>query len=222
MTGKLFIVSVPIGNYKDITLRALDVLKEVDAVICEEYREGSTILKKLGIEKMDLIQLNEHNEQDESNEIAKELLTGKQYALISDCGTPAFADPGTTLIGQCIEYDIPVVPVPGVSSLMAAISISPVPLDEFHFAGFLPRKKELRKSKFSQLRKLRIPIIIMEAPYRLTRLLEEIVSEFGKNQLITLAYNLTMEGERILHGSISSILKQMKDRKGEFILIIHQ
>lgn len=222
MQGKLFIVSTPIGNFEDITLRALTVLKESDAIICEEYRQGSTILKKLGIEKKDLILLNEHNEEEETARIAQEILLGKNYALISDCGTPAFADPGTDLIRLCIEYSIRVVPVPGVSSLMAAISVSPLPLEEFHFAGFLPRKKELRKQKIFDLKKMRMPIIIMESPYRLTKLLQEIVDSFGGNQLITLAFNLTLDGERILHGTVSEILKKMNDRKGEFVLIIHQ
>jgi 16S rRNA (cytidine1402-2'-O)-methyltransferase len=222
MTGKLFIVATPIGNYRDITLRALDVIKEADAVICEEFRQGSTILKKIGAGKKDLIQLNEHNEDEESQTIATEMLMGKTYALISDCGTPAFADPGTSLVRTCIEYNIPVIPVPGPSSLMAAISVSPLPLETFFFAGFLSRKTEERKQQLLQYRNLQAPLIIMESPYRLEKLLEEISRVFGKGQQITLAYNLTLDGEHVYHDSVAQVLKAVKNKKGEFVLIIHR
>jgi len=220
--GKLYIVSTPIGNYRDITLRALDVLAEVDAVVCEEYRQGSTLLKKLGVHDKELILLNEHNEREYTCIITQELLTGKCYALISDCGTPAFADPGTELIHRCMNYGIQVIPVPGPSSLMTAISISPLPMEEFHFAGFLPRKKEIREQKLRALGKMNIPIILMEAPYRFSKLLTEVISVFGKNKMLTLAYNLTLQDEKILHAPAVEISNAMKDKKGEFILIIHK
>jgi len=222
MTGTLYLVSTPIGNYRDITLRAIDILKQADAVICEEFRQGSTILKKVGVGKKDLIQLNEHNEEEESELIAREILVGKTYALISDCGTPAFADPGTNLVRTCIAYSIPVVPIPGPSSVMTALSLSPLPLEEFYFAGFLPRKTEVRKQHLQRLRNLQVSLVIMESPYRLTKLLDEICRVFGKGQLITLAYNLTMEGERIYHNTAAAIQKAVKNKKGEFVLIVHR
>ena len=221
MKGCLFIVSTPIGNYQDITLRALDVLTEVDAVIIEEYRQGSTLLKKLGIAEKELILLNEHNEKEDSKMIAKELIQGKRYALISDCGTPAFADPGTELIRLSMKNGIPVIPVPGPSSLIAAISLSPLPLEEFYFVGFLPRKKEIRFQKLNTLKKMRIPIILMDAPYRLSRLLSEVIAAFGRACMITLAFNLTLPGEKVLHDTAEHVLQKMKDKKGEFILIVH-
>lgn len=221
VSGRLYIVSTPIGNYRDITLRALDVLSEIDAVVCEEYRQGSTLLKKLGVLDKELILLNEHNESESTHIIAQELMSGKCYALISDCGTPAFADPGTELIHLCIDYGIQVIPVPGPSSLMTAISISPLPMEEFHFAGFLPRKRGVREQKLKTLQKMRIPIILMEAPYRLSKLLSEVIGVFGKNKMLTLAYNLTLPDEKILHASAAQILNDMMDKKGEFILIIH-
>ena len=221
MKGCLFVVSTPIGNYRDITLRALDVLAEVDAIIIEEYRQGSTLLKKLGIAEKELILLNEHNEKEDSKMIAKELIQGKRYALISDCGTPAFADPGTELIRLSMTNGLPVIPVPGPSSLMAAISLSPLPLEEFYFVGFLPRKKEIRFQKLNTLKKMRIPIILMDAPYRLSRLLSEVIAAFGKACMITLAFNLTLPGEKVLHDSAEHVLQKMKDKKGEFILIVH-
>ncbi len=221
MKGCLFIVSTPIGNYRDITLRALDVLAEVDAVIIEEYRQGSTLLKKLGVTEKELILLNEHNEKEGSQMIAEELTQGKRYALISDCGTPAFADPGTELIRRSIANGIPVIPVPGPSSLIAAISLSPLPLDEFYFVGFLPRKKEVRHKKLSALKTMRVPIILMDAPYRLSRLLSEVIAAFGRQRTITLAFNLTLPDEKVMHDTAEHILQKMKDKKGEFILMVH-
>ena len=219
--GSLYIVSTPIGNYRDITLRALDVLKAVDAVVCEEYRQGSTLLKKLELPKKELMLLNEHNEQEMAAEIAQILLNGKDLALISDCGTPAFADPGTHLIQLATEYQIPVIPVPGASSLMTILAVSPLPMEEFYFAGFLPRKSELRKPRLYKLSKMRIPVILMDTPYRLGKLLVEVRQAFGKNRTITLALDLTLSSEKIYHGAVNDIIPQVGNRKSEFMLIVH-
>ena len=219
--GKLFIVATPIGNYGDISLRALETLKLADAVACEEFREGSTLLKKLDVGEKKLMILNEHNNKEGTEEIFQALLTGQTIALVSDCGTPAFADPGTTLIKRCMEYGIPVSSVPGASSLMAAISLSPLPLKEFYFAGFLPREESERREKLSFLKAQKIPIILMDTPYRMGKLLKEISISFGSNRLISLAVDLTMPSESLLHGPVGEVSKKMKDRKGEFILILH-
>ena len=219
--GSLYIVATPIGNYRDITLRALDVLKDADAVICEEYRQGSTLLKKLDIPNKELILLNEHNEAENAAEIAQMLLNGKKLALISDCGTPVFADPGTHLIQLATDYQIPVIPVPGASSLMAILAVSPLPMEEFYFAGFLPRKTEIRNPKLNALSKMRVPVVIMDTPYRLGKLLVEIRQSFGKNRTITLALDLTLESEKIFHGMVGDIIPQVGNRKSEFMLIVH-
>lgn len=219
--GCLFIVSTPIGNHRDITLRAQDVLSEVDAVICEEHRQGSTLLKRLGLQEKELILLNEHNEKESSSIIAEELSLGKRYALISDCGTPAFADPGTELIKICYEKAIQVIPVPGPSSLITAISLSPLPMEEFYFAGFLPKEKEIRHQKLNSFRKMKVPIILMDAPYRLSRLISEVSDSFGKLCMATMAFDLTLPTEIIIHGSLQEIQNKMNDKKGEFILILY-
>jgi 16S rRNA (cytidine1402-2'-O)-methyltransferase len=219
--GKLFIIATPIGNYGDITLRALEVLKSVDAVACEDYRLGSTLLKKLGIGEKNLLIINEHNETEETEEVLKSLISGQSIALISDCGTPAFADPGTSLVKRCLEYGIRVSTLPGASSLMAAISLSPLPLNEFYFAGFLPRGESERREKLNIIKSFRIPIILMDTPYRMVRLLSEIASNFGVNRLITLAIDLTLPAECLLHGQVGEILEKVKGRKSEFILILH-
>jgi 16S rRNA (cytidine1402-2'-O)-methyltransferase len=141
--------------------------------------------------------------------------------LISDCGTPAFADPGALLVQLAMDYEIKVVPVPGASSLMELLSISPEPLKEFYFAGFLPRKEDERKAKLDQLRKMRVPVVLMDTPYRLERMLQDIQNTFGKGRVITLGLNLTMPNEKVIHQPVGEVLKKLKGQKAEFILIVH-
>ena len=149
------------------------------------------------------------------------LLNGETMALISDCGTPAFADPGALLVQLALDYGIKIVPVPGASSLMTLLSISPAPLKEFYFAGFLPRKEDERRRRLDQLRKLRVPVVLMDTPYRLERMLQDVQSTFGKGRMITLGLNLTLPNEKILHQPVGEIIRQLKGQKSEFILIVH-
>ena len=218
--GRLFIVATPIGNPRDITLRALDVLQEVDAVICEEYREGSTLLKKLGIEK-EIILLNEHNEADQAPQVVDRLRQDQSLALISDCGTPVFADPGSTLIRLVIEQGLPVVPIPGPSSLMATLSVLDVKMDRFIYAGFLPREREERRKALKYLRSTRYPIVLMDAPYRLVPLLDDLELVYGPGAVITLAMDLTLPSESIFRGTLNEAKKSLSQRKSEFVLIVH-
>src|SRR5665648_29181 len=167
--GTIYIIATPIGNWEDITIRAINTLKSVDVIICEEFREGTTLIKKLDLPKKELVLLNEHNEKEQVPEIFNRLLMGENFGLISDCGTPVFADPGHYLIEQAAMFNIPVIPIPGVSSLMATLSILNFKLDNFFFAGFLPREKNERKKSLNNLRSLDVPIILMDTPYRLTK-----------------------------------------------------
>jgi 16S rRNA (cytidine1402-2'-O)-methyltransferase len=218
--GHLYIVATPIGNPRDITLRAMDVLQEVDAVICEEYREGSTLLKKLGITK-EIVLLNEHNEAEQAPQIAERLRQNQSIALISDCGTPVFADPGATLIRTLVEEGLPVIPIPGPSSLMAALSVLDFKLDRFIYAGFLPRDRDERRKALKHLRSTRFPIILMDAPYRLFPLLEDLSSVYGAGVSITLAMDLTLPTETIFRGTIGEAQNRLGQRKGEFVMIVH-
>lgn len=223
-SGCLYVVATPIGNLQDITLRALKILQAADAVVCEERKEGSKLLKRLGVTTPELIPLNEHNEKlkgERISEILSLLQQGKNLALISDCGTPVFFDPGALLIRQAVQLNIPVVPVPGPSSLMAALSILDESLDKFIFGGFLPRQPEPRRQELEALDKPGLPIILMDTPYRLNRLLEEITQAYGKGRRITLACDLTLPTELILRGPVQEVHQQVEDRKAEFILIIH-
>ncbi|NMB61628.1 MAG: 16S rRNA (cytidine(1402)-2'-O)-methyltransferase [Chloroflexi bacterium] len=220
-TGKLYIVATPIGNLQDMTLRGIDALKQADRVICEERKIGSTLLKQLAIEKKTLVELNEHNEETLAQELALALAKGEILALISDCGTPAFADPGALLVQYAMEYGVDVIPLPGASSLMALLSVIPVPLKEFYFAGFLPRKEEARRGKFNQLVRMRIPIVIMDTPYRLDRTLQDIQQFFGKGRMVTIGLDLTTVNEKIYHKPVGEIHKVLNGKKAEFILVIH-
>ena len=219
--GTLYIIATPIGNWEDITIRAINTLKSVDVIICEEFREGTTLIKKLDLPKKELVLLNEHNEKEQVPEIFNRLLMGENFGLISDCGTPVFADPGHYLIEQAAMFNIPVIPVPGASSLMATLSILNFKLDKFFFAGFLPREKNERKKSLNDLRSLDVPIILMDTPYRLAKLLEEVAITFGKNRQVTLAVNITMENEQYYRGPVSEVISQLITKKAEFILVVH-
>ena len=219
-TGKLYIVATPIGNPKDITLRALEILKKVDVVICEEYRLGSKLLHQLGVEN-ELITLNEHNEMIEAQNILVRLAKGETMAIISDAGTPVFADPGQHLLELLYQSGIPVSPIPGPASLMAALSLCDFPITRFVFAGFPPRKTELREKFLSDYKSVNAPLILMDTPYRLTKMLEEVQTVFGKNQQILLACDMTLKKEGIYRGTVSEILPKVTGQKREFILILN-
>jgi 16S rRNA (cytidine1402-2'-O)-methyltransferase len=219
-TGKLYIVATPIGNPKDITLRALEILKKVDAVICEEFRQGSRLLHKLEIEN-ELIPLNEHNEEEEAQNIMVKLAKGETMAIISDAGTPVFADPGQHLLELLYQMKIPVSPVPGPASLMAALSLCDFSIERFIFAGFPPRKSEHREGFLAKYRTESVPVILMATPYRLNKLLGEVESIFGKNQDILLACDLTQRKEAIFRGPVSEIIPRVSGQKREFILILN-
>ena len=219
--GTLYIVATPIGNPLDITLRAIEILKNADAVICEDQREGSKLAKSIGIEIKEWIEVNEHNESDSGDFIQEKLLTGTTLALISDCGTPVFSDPGAKIIERALSVGAKVIPIPGASSLMAALSILETPLPKFYFAGFLPRQPNERASMLEYLRKMHVPIILMDTPYRLDAILKDSLKAFGSGKNVVLACNLTLPNETIYRGNLGEISKQAGGKKAEFILIIY-
>ncbi|HPK26472.1 MAG TPA: 16S rRNA (cytidine(1402)-2'-O)-methyltransferase [Anaerolineaceae bacterium] len=217
--GKLYVVATPIGNAGDITTRAIETLAHADVILCEEHRNGSRLLKSLGIAKP-LLELNEHNEAERIQEVLLMLAQGQTLALISDCGTPVFSDPGKKLLQLLYEMNIAVTPLPGASSLMAALSVCPFDLEEFLFIGFLPVKTDQRQKKLSQLKYSNYPLVLMDTPYRMQRLLQEVQQSFGKKQNIFLACDLTMPEEHLYLGPVDEILTKIQNRKAEFILIL--
>ena len=214
-------VSTPIGNLQDISKRALSVLTEVDEVVCEEQRVGSTLLKRLGIDTP-IILLNEHNEIGQTAILLKSLKQGKSLALISDAGTPVFADPGLELVRGAIRLKVSVIPIPGASSLMSALVCSGFSLNEFHFAGFLPRQTGARLDRLKSLREIRTLLIILETPYRLNALLKDLNKIFNVNTRSVLAMNLTQENEDFFRGTLAEMQKHfsLNPFKGEFVLML--
>ncbi len=219
-TGKLYIVATPIGNMGDITLRAIEIMKSVDAVICEELKPGSTLLKKLGITAKELVLLNEHNEAEKAADLLVRLLNGESMALISDCGTPVFSDPGSYLIQLASSSGVEVSPVPGASSLSATLSLLDTKIERFVFAGFLPRDAEQRRRELSRYRGYRMPVVAMDTPYRLAALLEDVAKIFGRGQWVMVAFDLTLPTECVFRGEVGDVMKQVGAKKGEFMLVI--
>ncbi len=221
MKGILYLVATPIGNYDDITLRALKILGEADVLVCEELKMGRRLLAKYKIKK-ELLTLNEHNEEEASEEILQLLLEGKNVALFSDAGTPLFADPGQRLTQLAIASKIKIVPVPGASSIMTALVGSGFNFNQFYYRGWLSPKKEIRKKELLELRKRKELIILLETPYRLKRLLEDVVKYFGANASIVVAFDLTLPTEKFLRGRAKEILAKVEKEnlKGEFVLIL--
>lgn len=222
MNGKLFLVSTPIGNWDDITLRALRILREVDFIICEEFKEARRLLAEYKIEK-ELNSLNEHNEKEVADDILMRILEGKSAALISDCGTPLFSDPGHLLVDLCISQNIQVIPVPGANSLLPALSGSGLDFEKFYYYGWLSPKKEIRQQQLLQIKKINEVIILLDTPYRLKSLLADVVKILGKNIHVVLAYQLTMGNERFHRGSAEEVLSvaEKMNLKGEFVLILN-
>lgn len=221
MAGTLFLVATPIGNYDDITIRALNTLKSVDVVVCEERTEGLRLLRHYGIEKQ-IETLNEHNETASASILIDWLKDGKSLALISDCGTPVFSDPGRVLVERAIQQHIEIVPLPGASSLLPALIVSGFVITEFVFAGFLSPKRERRIHELQLLRKEHRTVVLMDTPYRLTQLIRDVAEVFGESRRVCVAFDLTLSTEKIYHGTAVALyqlfLKEKK--KGEFVVVL--
>jgi 16S rRNA (cytidine1402-2'-O)-methyltransferase len=221
MSGILYLVATPIGNFDDITHRAVHVLKSVDLVVYEERREGERLLRHFNVQKP-VETLNEHNEAAASHNILAHLEAGKSVAIISDCGTPVFLDPGQLLVRKTIERRIKVVPIPGASSLMLALTVSGFPIDQFVFCGLLSPKKEQRRMELRHLMQEKRTVVLMDAPYRLVPVLRDLADVFGTSRRICVAFNLTMRDEQIFHGNAIDLHKQFssKGMKGEFVIVV--
>ena len=218
--GKLYIVSTPIGNKDDISLRAINTIKRCDIVVCEEMKMGALTLKNLNLAK-ELIPLNENNESEMTMEVLNLLRSGKKIALISDAGTPIFADPGQYLLRNAISNDIEVEVVPGASCIMTAIVRSGFDLYEFLYAGFLPRKNEDRDRKLQKIARERRTVVILDTPYRLQALVAA-CAEVMPERKAYLGMNLTMPFETHHYGTFSELNKKFENSKmkSEFVIVM--
>lgn len=221
MKGTLYLVATPIGNFADMTFRAIDVLKQVDLVVYEERKEGGRLLRHFGIEKP-VESLNEHNEAAATFIILDHLKKGKNIAVVSDSGTPVFSDPGQLLVRKAIDDGIKVVPIPGASSLMPALTVSGFSIDQFVFYGWLSPKRPRRVTELQQLKRERRTIVLMDTPYRLLTLLKDISDVFGSSRRLCVAFDLTLPDEEIFHGTAPQLVEKLTklDKKGEFVVVI--
>lgn len=219
MKAKLYIVSTPIGNLKDITLRALEILKEVDFIACEDTRVTSKLLNRYNI-KVELTSLNAVNENKKAVKICDRILKGENCALVSDAGTPSISDPGVRFTSLAIKKNITVIPIPGVTALITALSISGLPTDSFVFEGFLPQKKG-RQKKLKQFADEERTIIIYESTYRIGKLLNEL-NEYMPSRTIAVCRELTKKFEEVWRGKPGEILESLNEKvtKGEFVVVI--
>jgi 16S rRNA (cytidine1402-2'-O)-methyltransferase len=220
MPGTLYLVATPIGNLGDITHRALQVLKDVDLIACEDTRHTRKLLQHYGIATR-TISYHEHNEQQRATELIDLLNQGSDIAVVSDAGTPSISDPGYRLVRAAIENAMPVVPVPGPSALISALVAAGLPTDEFFFAGFLPSRPNARRTRLSELRSVPGTLIFYEAPHRLAATLKDACEILGEREAVV-ARELTKLHEEIKRGLLSELTRHYADAdaRGEIVVLI--
>jgi 16S rRNA (cytidine1402-2'-O)-methyltransferase len=221
MTGTLYIVATPIGNLEDISQRALRTLREVDLIACEDTRHTRVLLNHFDI-KTKTVSYHEHNERARSEQLADEIQAGMNVALVSDAGTPLISDPGFRIVQAAIERDIPVVPVPGATALVAALAASGLPSDQFLFAGFLPARANARRAELEELRTVSGTLIFYEAPHRIAAALKDALEVLGDRRA-AVARELTKIHEEIVRGSLGELIKRFSSDtivRGEIVLVI--
>jgi len=219
MKGKLYLVPTPIGNLKDITLRALEILKEVDIIACEDTRQSLKLLNHFGIKKT-LISYHKHNENGKSSNIIDSLAEGKNIAIISDAGTPGISDPGSVIVEKCIEGGYAFEVLPGATAITTALVYSGLDTTKFIFRGFLPRENKERKPIIEELVNRTETIVLYEAPHRITSTLEDILNILG-NRHGVIARELTKRYEEFIRGSITELIEHLKlnPPKGEIVFL---
>ena len=216
----LYIVATPIGNPQDISLQALEILKRVEIVIGEEPKACKRLLSSLQLGRKELYFINEHSKAEDTAELI-ELIKKQDVALISDCGTPGFCDPGHLVIKAAREKNLKINVAPGASSLMYLLSLSSQRIDEFYFLGFPPAKTEMREKKWRELAGFKFPICFLETPYRLEKTLNDLKKHFSKRKIL-IGLNLSQEGEKVFEGLAKNIPKDFFGKKAEPIILIYE
>ena len=218
--AKLYIVPTPIGNLDDITLRAVDVLREVDFILAEDTRTTSFLLRHLGIEKK-LHSHHKFNEHATVKMVAGSIAAGRNAALVSDAGTPGISDPGFLLVRTCVEAGIEVETLPGATALVPALVQSGFPCDRFCFEGFLPQKKG-RAKQFQSLADEERTMVFYESPYRVVKCLEQFAEVFGSERRVSVSRELTKKFEQTVRGTVAEVLEHFRttEPKGEFVIVL--
>ncbi len=218
--AKLYVVPTPIGNLEDITLRAINVLKEVDFILAEDTRTTSHLLRHLGIEKP-MHSHHKFNEHATVARVAESIASGRNVALVSDAGTPGISDPGFLLVRKCVEEGIDVETLPGATALIPAVVQSGFPCDKFVFEGFLPQKKG-RQKRIQELATEQRTLVIYESPYRVVKCLEQLAEVMGVERRVAVVREITKKFEQTVRGRLDEVIAHFKEHepKGEFVIVV--
>ncbi len=223
LQGTLYVVATPIGNLGDITLRALDILKSVDAIAAEDTRHTSGLLSHFGISKK-LIAVHEHNEQQSAEKLLAQLKNGESIALVTDAGTPAVSDPGAVVVNVVRKAGVQVVPIPGASAVITALSASGITQNGFYFHGFLPASGAARRKILEQLKSQSVTLVFYEAPHRIIESIEDIAKVLGDDRQVTFARELTKTFETIYtcpaDQASAWLQADLNQQRGEFVLLV--
>ena len=216
----LYLVTTPIGNLEDITLRAIRTLKEVDLIACEDTRHTRRLLDHFNIVKP-MISYHEHNEQGRAAELVARIQAGESVAIVTDAGSPGISDPAYRVVCAAIEAGISVIPIPGVAALIAGLTASGLPTDSFLFAGFLPNKRGARRSRLEDLESIQSTLVFYETPHRIREALKDILEIMGDRRA-SLARELTKLHEQFIRGTVSEVIDQLEknEPRGEMTLVI--
>ncbi len=220
MAGTLYLVATPIGNLQDMTLRAIEVLRNADIIACEDTRHSIKLLNHFRISNK-LVSYHEHNEHERADELIDKMLAGSSVALISDAGTPAISDPGNVIVRGAIEAGIPVVPIPGAAAFVTAVIASGLPVDSLFFGGFLPAKKGDRRRRLEEIACVPSTLVLYESPHRIARSLADCAEVLGDRKAVV-ARELTKLHEEFVRGTLSELsgvaVEQLS--KGELVVVI--
>jgi 16S rRNA (cytidine1402-2'-O)-methyltransferase len=220
----LYLVATPIGNLEDISLRAIRTLQEADVVACEDTRHARILFERHGIRPRRLVSYHSHNEKSRAAELAEELRTGASVAVVTDAGTPGISDPAWAIVREAIGLGIEVVPIPGACAAIAALSASGMDTTRFVFEGFLPLKKG-RRARIARIAAEDRSVVIYESPFRIKRLLEELIAACGQTRRVALAREITKIHEEFVRGTIPEVLAAVEQHfpesvKGECVVIV--
>lgn len=217
----LYLVATPIGNLRDISQRALDILNSCDLIACEDTRTSGKLLKQYGIAKR-LISYHEHNEKQQALFLADKIESGQSIALVSDAGTPTLSDPGFRVVRECHKRKLLISAIPGPSSVLAALAASGLPSNAFTYMGFLPTKSAARNRFFEEIKNATITHIVFESNHRILKFLEDLLEVLGHDRVLCIARELTKLHETILTGPAGKVVDAVKSRsqKGEFVVVI--
>lgn len=220
-SSTLYVVATPIGNLEDISYRAVQVLKDVDVIVCEDTRVSGILLARYGIPKKTMIPHYKNREADSIAPVLNYLQEGKSVALISDAGTPGISDPGFFLVSEVVQTGFPVEPIPGPSAATALLSVSHIPNTHFYFEGFLPHKKG-RQTRLRYLSTMDCGVLFYESTHRILKFLEELLEHFGDREIL-IGRELTKMHETLFRGTVSHALRFFAEHstKGEFVIYIH-